>query len=185
VSCNVMINIYAAAGLYQEAEVLMHSMRSNGCKPDPLTYLALMRAYTKGAECSEAEKAIDSMQKEGIPPSCAHFNVLLSGYAKGGLIGEVERIYKNITNAGLEPDLESNRIMLRCYMDYGHVEEGISFSEQISKSIEPDRFIMSAAVHLYRSAGAELKAEGVLGSMNSFGIPFLENLEVGSRLKAN
>lgn len=180
-----MINVYAAAGLYQEAEVLMHSMRSSGCKPDSLTYLALIRAYTRVGECSEAEKAIDSMQKEGIPPSCAHFNVLLSGFAKGGLIREVERIYNNLMNAELQPDLESHSLMLRCYMDYGHVVEGISFFERISKSVKPDRFIMSAAVHLYRSAGLVLKAEGVLRSMNSFGIPFLEKLEVGSKLKAD
>lgn len=179
-----MMNIYAAAGLYQEAEVLMQSMRSSGCKPDSLTYLALIRAYTRWADCSEAENAIDSMQKEGIPPSCAHFNVLLSGFAKGGLI-EVERIYNNLMNVGLQPDLESKTIMLRCYMDYGHVEEGISFFERISKSVKPDRFIMSAAVHLYRSASLELKAEGVLRSMKSLGLPFLENLEVGSRLKAD
>lgn len=184
VSCNIMMNIYAAAGLYQEAEVLMQSMRSSGCKPDSLTYLALIRAYTRWADCSEAENAIDSMQKEGIPPSCAHFNVLLSGFAKGGLI-EVERIYNNLMNVGLQPDLESKTIMLRCYMDYGHVEEGISFFERISKSVKPDRFIMSAAVHLYRSASLELKAEGVLRSMKSLGLPFLENLEVGSRLKAD
>lgn len=179
-----MMNIYAAAGLYREAEILMHSMRSSDCSPDSLTYLALIRAYTRGAEYSEAELAIDCMQKEGIPPSCAHYNVLLSGFAKGGLVGEVERIYKSFMNAGLQPDLESNRIMLRGYTDYGHVEEGISFFERISKYIKPDRFIMSAAVHLYRSVGLEIKAEGVLRSMNSLGIPFLENLEVGSRSKA-
>lgn len=183
VSYNVMINIYAAAGLFTEAEELFYSMRKKGCLPDSFTYLALIRAYTRGLNYEGGEKVITLMQKEGLPLSCAHFNVLLSSFAKGGLITEAERVHKEIIAAGLTPDLECNRSMLRCYMDHGCVEEGISFFERICESVEPDRFIMSAAIHLYKSAGMELRAEALLKSMNSLGIQFLKNLVVGQRVK--
>lgn len=178
-----MMNVYATGGLYQEAEELFKAMQRDCCSPDSFTYLALVRVYTESLKYSKAEETINSMKKNGIYPSCAHFNLLLSAFAKVGLTGEAERVYKELVAAGLDPDVACNQSMLRGYMDYGHVEEGINFFEQISESIEADRFMMSAAVHFYRSAGKEVKAIKVLDSMSSLGIPFLENLEVGSKLK--
>ncbi|KAK6155426.1 hypothetical protein DH2020_009674 [Rehmannia glutinosa] len=182
-SYNIMINVYAADGLYIEAEKLLLSMQKNGCSPDSLTYLAIIRAYTKGSKYPEAEKTIMSMQEEGIPLSCAHFNLLLSAFTKTGLMVDADRIYQKIFSTGLNPDLESKSIMLRGYLDFGHVEEGIYFFEKECCSIGPDRFILSAAVHLYRSAGKEVQAKEVLNSMNNLGISFLNNLKVGSKTK--
>ncbi|KAL3524530.1 hypothetical protein ACH5RR_017364 [Cinchona calisaya] len=186
VSYNVMINICATAGLCNEVEELLYSMKSSGCSLDSFTYLALIRAYTVGLKYSEGEKVILVMQKEGICPSCAHFNLLLLAFTKAGLTGEAERVYREIVAFGLTPDLECNRTMLRGYLDYGHIEEGISFFERIdSKSREADRFMMSAAVHLYKSAGLEVRAAELLSCMSSLGIPFLKNLQVGSKTKVN
>ncbi|PSS32261.1 Pentatricopeptide repeat-containing protein [Actinidia chinensis var. chinensis] len=184
VSYNTMMNVYATAGLYGEATKLFLAMEKDGCLPDSLTYLDLVRAYTKGLKYSEAEQAIVSMQKRGIPPSCAHFNLLLSAFAKAGLIREAERVYGELIEAGLRPDPTCYRAMLRGYIDYGHVEEGISLLETLLGSVEPDGFIMSAAVHFYKSAGMEPRAEEILKSMNSLGIPFLEKLEVGSKTES-
>ncbi|GFP94280.1 pentatricopeptide repeat-containing protein at5g27270 [Phtheirospermum japonicum] len=180
-SYNVMINVYAAGGLYNEAEKLLLSMQTNDTSPDSLTYLAIIRAYIKGSKYSEAEKAIDTMHKEAISPSCAHFNLVLSGYTKSGLMDEADMIYQKIFSVGLNPNLESKSAMLRGYLDFRHVKEGISFFERECRFIGPDRFILSAAVHLYRSAGKEFEAGEILNSMNDLGVSFLNNLEVGSR----
>lgn len=184
VSYNIMINVYAAGGLYKEAEELFKAMQQDGCSPDSFTYLSLVRAYTQSLKYTEAEETINSMPENGVYRSCAHFNLLLSAFSKMGLIGEAERIYEKLLGAGLNPDVACYQTMLRGYMDYGLVEEGIKFFEQISESVEADRFILSAAVHFYKSRGKGLEAENVLHSMSNLGISFLENLEVGSKLKA-
>ncbi|THG09889.1 pentatricopeptide repeat-containing protein At5g27270 isoform X2 [Camellia sinensis] len=185
VSYNIMMNVYATAGLHCETKELFLAMQKDGCLPDSLTYLALVQAYTLGLKYSEAEDAIISMQKVGFPASCAHFNLLLSAFVKAGLIQEAERVYGElISTAGLSPDLACCRTMLRGYMDYGHVKEGISLFESIRECVEPDRFIMSAAVHLYKSVGMELRADQILNSMDSLAIPFLKNLKIGSKTKA-
>lgn len=179
-----MINVFATGGLYQEAEELFEAMQRDGCSPDSFTYRSLIRAYTESLKYSLAEETINSMQKSGIVASCAHFNLLLSALSKAGLMMEAERIYKKLTEAGLNPDLACYRNMLRGYMDYGHVKEGIDFFEDVSQSVDADRFIMSAAVHFYKSAGKEEKAASILELMSISGIKFLENLEVGSKLKS-
>lgn len=178
-----MINTCAAAGLYREAENLLLSMQNSGCSPDSLTYLAIIRAYAECKKYAEAEKTIMSMQKEGISPKCAHFNLLLSAFSRAGSMVEADRIYRKILSSGLNPDLDSKSAMLRGYLDFGHVEEGISFFKRECCSVGPDRFLLSAAIHLYRSAGNESQAEELLRTMKKSGVPFLNNLEVGSKTK--
>ncbi|XP_057800623.1 pentatricopeptide repeat-containing protein At5g27270 [Salvia miltiorrhiza] len=183
VSYNVMINACAAAGLYREAENLLLSMQSSGCSPDSLTYLAIIRAYAESRKYAEAEKSIMSMQKDGISPKCAHFNLVLSAFGRAGLMVEADRVYRKILSSGLNPDLDSKSTMLRGYLDFGHVEDGISFFKRECTSVGPDRFLLSAAIHLYRSAGNDLQAEELLRTMKNSGVPFLNNLQVGSKTK--
>ncbi|KAK4480565.1 hypothetical protein RD792_013643 [Penstemon davidsonii] len=178
-SYNIMMNIYAGKGLYNEAEQLLLSMQNNGFSPDSLTYLAIIKAYTESSKVLEAENAIISMQKEGISPNCNHFNLLLLAFARAGFMEEADRIYWKIS----KPDIESRRIMLRGYMDFGHVKEGIDFFKKECCSVGPDRFILSAAVHMYKAWDNELHAEEILKSMNSMKVSFLEKLEVGSKTK--
>ncbi|KAJ0013195.1 hypothetical protein Pint_21079 [Pistacia integerrima] len=183
VSYNIIINVYAAAGLYHEVEKLFEAMKRAGFAPDSFTYLSLVRAYTESLKYSEAEETINSMLRQGIPPSCSHFNHLLSAFLKAGLIVEANRVYKELLTAGLSPDLACYRTMMRGYVDYGCVEEGINFFEQVRESAEPDRFILSSAVHLFKYANKEPEANGILDSMKSLGISFLKNLKVGSKMK--
>ncbi|XP_061363763.1 pentatricopeptide repeat-containing protein At5g27270 [Gastrolobium bilobum] len=180
VSYNIMINVYGNAGVHHEAEKLFHAMQRQGCLPDSFTYLSLVQAYTESRNYPKAEETIHAMQSKGIPPSCAHFNILLSAFAKVGLIDEAKRVYEELSKFGLIPDLICHRTMLKGYLKYGCVEEGINFFESICKSTKEDMFIMSAAVHFYKSAGKESKAKEILSSMNNMRIPFLRNLEVGS-----
>ncbi|KAF5175667.1 Tetratricopeptide repeat (TPR)-like superfamily protein [Thalictrum thalictroides] len=175
--------MYASVGLDHEAEKLLQAMLKDGCSPDSFTYLALIRAFIANQKFSKAEETLSTMQKEGICPFYAHFNYLLSALAKEGRIRDAERIYRERTRDSSMPDLACHRSMLRGYMDYGHVAEAISLYERISESVEPDKFILSAAVHLYKNIGDELKAGSLLDSMTRMGIPFLNTLGIGTKMK--
>lgn len=158
-------------------------MKKDGHIPDSLSYLALVQAYVKGHQYTEAEDVIDMMQTTGITPSCSHFNFLISSFTRKGCVRDAERVFQNIKKAGLDPDLACCRTMLRAYMDSGLIDEGISFFEQISESVKPDAFILSAAVHLYGGMGQDSKAEELLYFMDEEGVPFLSHLKIGSRAK--
>ncbi|KHG26795.1 hypothetical protein F383_09615 [Gossypium arboreum] len=134
VSYKIMINMYASAGLCDEVEKLIEAMQRDGCSLDNSTYLSLIQAYTKCLKYAEAEQTISWM------------------------MSEAERVYKELITTGISPDLACYRAMLRGYIDYGLVEEGINFFEQIQDTAEPDKYIMSAAVHIYKYAGKEPEA---------------------------
>lgn len=180
-----MITACADAKLYHEAENLLLGMQNSGFSPDSSTYLAIIRAYAEKKKYAEAEKTIVSMQKEGISPKCAHFNLLLTALTRAGLMVEADRIYRKILSSGLDPDLDSKSKMLKGYLDFGCIEEGISFFRRECSSLGLDRYLLSAAIHLYRSAGNESQADELLETMKNSGVPFLNNLKVGSKRKTN
>ncbi|KAL9325362.1 hypothetical protein ACSQ67_006007 [Phaseolus vulgaris] len=180
VSYNIMINVYATAGDLHETDKIFQAMQRQGCLPDSFTYLSLIQGYTRNRNYHKAEETLYAMQRKGIPPSCVHFNILLHAFSKAGLIEEARRVYEGLSTFGLVPDLVCYRTMVNGYLKCGYVDEGTKLFESIRESTKGDRFIMSAAVHFYKSAGKESKAKEILISMNNKGIPFLRNLEVGS-----
>lgn len=182
VSYNIMINIYASAGLPDEVAKLFEAMQRDGFSPNSSTYLYLVQVYVECLKYAEAEQTISSMRKMGIPPTCAHFNCLLYAFAKVGMMTEAERVYKELITTGISPNLACYRNMLRGYIDYGLVEEGINFFEQIRDAAGPDSYIMSAAVHIYKYKRKEPEARIVRNSMTNLRIPFLKHLKVGSKM---
>ncbi|CAH1451057.1 unnamed protein product [Lactuca virosa] len=186
VSYNIMMNVYGSGGgeFYKEAGELFREMQRDGWSPDSFTYLALVRAYAAAHKYMEAEEAIAGFMEKQTSSCAPHYNVLLSAYAKAGLVGEVERLFNQLLLVtGSQPDVGCYGTMFRLYLDHGYVKKGISLFESITGTggVKQDRFIMSAAVHLYRSAGLVAKAEAVLSCINSLGIPFLNNLQIGSK----
>ncbi|XP_045821273.1 pentatricopeptide repeat-containing protein At5g27270 isoform X1 [Trifolium pratense] len=182
ISYDIMINVYANAGVHHEVEKLFQAMERQGCLPDSSMYLSLVQAYTESLNYSKAEETIHAMQSKGISPSCAHFIILLNALIKAGLIDEAKRVYEGISTFDVTPDLICYRIIMKGYLKYGRVEEGINFYESICncKLTKGDDFVLSVAVHLYKSAGMESHAKEILSSMNKMRIPFLRKLEVGS-----
>lgn len=176
-----MMNVYASLNLHKEAEELFQTMRLDGLPPDSRTYLALIQANSEAQNHCRAVELIDSMHNDGIEATSAHYNLLLPAFFAGGLIGEANRFFNKLVPTGTAPDLSLCRTMLRGYMDHGYVSQGISFFESLSKPLEPDRFVWSAAVHLYNLAGEKIKAENTLNSMSVLGITFLKHLEIGSK----
>lgn len=183
VSYNIMVNVYANAGLHEETENLLKAMEQDAIVPDSFTYFSLIRAYTQSCKYSEAEKIINSMQEKGIPTTCAHYDLLLSALAKAGMIRKAERVYDELQTAGLSPDVTCNRTLMRGYLDYGYVREGIKFFESTCK-YAGDRFIMSAAVHFYKAEGKEDEALNILDSMKTLGLSFLKDLQIGLKLES-
>lgn len=181
ISYNTMINVYATAAHYHEAETLFHDMQRDGHSPDSLSYLALIRAYTEARNYRAAEDTIGKMESGEILPSRAHFNQLILAFVREGSIHDAERIYNKMKLTGLVPDLACCRTLMRGYVDYGLVNDGILFFESISGFIKPDGFILSAAIHLYELVGKETEAADVLDTMNIEGLLFLRNLRIGSK----
>ena len=128
-------------------------MQRDGHSPDSLTYLALIKAYTEAYNYSAAEDVTNKMQRGQISISWAHFIKLILAFVREGSINDAERIYSQM-KLTLAPDLACCRTMMRGYVDYGLVNEGILFFESVNDFIKLNRFILSAAIHLYESVGS-------------------------------
>lgn len=186
ISYNSMINACATSGLHEEAESLLSGMLKEGRNPDSVTYLALVRAYTESKHYSKAEEILfHVMPKKRLIPLPSHFNCLIFAFMKEGSINNAHRIYDQMREMGVRPNLACCRIMMRAYLEFGLVEEGISFFETLHGSVKPDSYILSAAAHLYEFVGNGIEVGKVLDAINVQGLVFIRNLEVGSKCDAS
>ncbi|OMP01524.1 hypothetical protein COLO4_11806 [Corchorus olitorius] len=161
-----LICYYGKAGKRDEASLLFSRMQEEGINPGMISYNIMINIYAGAGLCHEVETLLQAMQRDGLSPDSSTYLSLIQAYTEW-MMGEAERVYKELITAGLSPDLACYRTMLRGYFDYGLVEEGINFLEQIRDTAEPDRFIMSAAVHIYKYAGKEQEARSVRDSMKN------------------
>ncbi|KAJ4731675.1 Pentatricopeptide repeat-containing protein [Rhynchospora pubera] len=179
---NSMINACATSGFHEEAESLLDEMCREGHSPDSVTYVALVRAYIESSHYSKAEETLfHVMPKKGVTPLPSHFNHLIIAYNKEGSINDALRIYDKMREMGVRPSIACCRSMMRAFLEFGLVEEGISFFETLHGCAKPDRYILSGAAHLYEFVGNGHEAAKVLDSINVQGLVFIRNLEVGSK----
>ncbi|GKA53973.1 pentatricopeptide repeat-containing protein [Tanacetum coccineum] len=126
------------------------------------------------------------MQEEGIKPGkleLAFYRVLRIAFWKDDLLStgrfykEAAELFNSMKRNGFSPDSYTYLALVRAYASSQKLmeaEEVISLMQNEEVGISPycesvrsDRFIMSAAVHLYRLAGFAHKAEDIFGSSRS------------------
>ncbi|KAJ8554189.1 hypothetical protein K7X08_024867 [Anisodus acutangulus] len=159
VAISMLVNGLSNCGRYTEAENTIHNSLRANLELDTVAYNTFIKAMLEAGKLRFATRVYEHMLSSGVAPSIQTYNTMISVYGRGRNLDKAVEAFDMAQKMGISLD-EKAYTNLICY--YG-----------------------KAAVHLYRSAGLELKAEGVLRSMDSFTIPFLENLEVGSRLKAD
>jgi pentatricopeptide repeat domain-containing protein 1 len=61
-------------------------MPAQGCKPDSITYSALITAYQRAGQWKRALRAFEDMQMEGLHPDSVVFNTLLEVLWQSGVL---------------------------------------------------------------------------------------------------
>lgn len=77
---------HTAGGHWEKATEFFEQMGASGCKPDSITYAALISAYEKGGQWRRALKAFEQMQAQGCHPDAAVFNSLMEVLWQSGVI---------------------------------------------------------------------------------------------------
>jgi pentatricopeptide repeat protein len=74
-----------AGGNWQKADEFFRQMAPQGCKPDSITYSALISAHQRAGQWQRALRAFEAMQAEGLHPDSVVFNTLLEVLWQSGV----------------------------------------------------------------------------------------------------
>ncbi|KAF3792956.1 Pentatricopeptide repeat-containing protein [Nymphaea thermarum] len=168
-----MITCYGKAGRTSEAFALFNEMKKEGIRPGKISYDTMINAFAVAGVYEQAQQLFQTMQSEGYCPDTFTHLALTRAYLGGKKYLEAEEIIHVMRNKGLRPTCASLLLPIPKLDWLPMLKESMS----IYRTVKPDIFILSAAVHLYEHAGMKHEAEDVLEFLNMHGLAFQKSLE--------
>ncbi|KAG0500152.1 hypothetical protein HPP92_000224 [Vanilla planifolia] len=102
ISWNTIISCYGFNGCPQEAILLFEEMKLEGLKPNRVTFIALLSAFSHAGMVDQGLDYFKSMSTQyGIIPDVGHYACIVDNM---GRLGELGRAYQFIKDMPMEPD---------------------------------------------------------------------------------
>lgn len=144
VSWNTMLVGYAQHGFGKEALEVYDIMRSNGVKPNYITFIGILSACGHAGLLEEGLHHFNSMTRDyGISPRTEHLSCMVSLFARKGKIREAYDIIESFSG---EPD----KVVWRCLLSGCKTNRDLAFAKHAAERIlnhDPD----DTSVHIMLS----------------------------------
>lgn len=167
ITWNSMISACATHGDLEEAIGLFHDMANSGVKPDGVTFLVLLTAYTHKGFVDEGCRLFQSMQIDyGIEASIEHYGCMVDML---GRAGRLEEAYELI----LTMPIPSNDVVWGALLAACRIYANVDMGERVVKKLlelKPDEggyYILLCDI--YAAAGRQVEALQMREAMKTMG----------------
>ncbi|EPS70411.1 hypothetical protein M569_04352, partial [Genlisea aurea] len=127
--------ISAAFKLNRRNEVpgLLEEMKHNGCKPDTVTYNAIIHGHCESNEFDSAFRALSRMEQGGgeCKPDVITYNVILAGLCRQGRLEDAKDLLNDMPRLGCRPDVVSYATMFEGLCDAKEFREAAEVLEEM------------------------------------------------------
>ena len=104
VTYNTMIDVFANAGLYQEAEGVFKSLKKSVLRPDIVSYTTLIKAAIKSGNTEKGLDLLDDMKWSGIQPDIVSYNSIIESLCKSNRLFEAKDLVNEMEMTRVSPD---------------------------------------------------------------------------------
>ncbi|XP_021299857.1 pentatricopeptide repeat-containing protein At1g26900, mitochondrial [Herrania umbratica] len=121
-SWTAMIAGYGVHGWALDAIRVFYRMEEAGCRPNEVSFLAVLSACSHGGLVMEGMKCFERMGQEyGIMPKIEHYGSIIDLFGRAGLLEEAHNFIKRLP---IKSDATAWRALLSACRVYGNVELG-------------------------------------------------------------
>ncbi|KGN50343.1 pentatricopeptide repeat-containing protein At1g26900, mitochondrial [Cucumis sativus] len=118
-----MITGYGDHGQTRKVMETLYRMEEEGFRPNEITFLAVLNAYSHGGIVAEGMKCFKRMVYEyGITPKIEHYGCIIDLLGRAGLLEEAHKLIKSLPST--KGDITGWRTLLAACRVYGDVELG-------------------------------------------------------------
>ncbi|KAK9665573.1 hypothetical protein RND81_14G120200 [Saponaria officinalis] len=163
ISWNVMISGLAQNGCSDKALELFDDMRSEGVKPDNVTFVNILSACSHMGLVDKSWDYFRMISEEyGLVPGLEHYACMVDAYSRAGRLSEAKEF---IESATIDHGMCLWRILLGACRNYRHYELGAYAGEKLMKlgSQESSAYVMLSRI--YVALGKPDDAERIMGLM--------------------
>jgi len=151
VSWNIMILGHVKCGQGQKALALGQQMQLEGIKPDPVTFVGILKACTSIAGLEEGKRVHEQIIQSGCGSDVSVANTLIDMYMKCGSIDNAQNVLKNMPTR----DVISWNVMLLGYLKCGQGQKALALSQQMRQDgVQPDAVTFIGFLNVCASAVA-------------------------------
>ncbi|KAK4749833.1 hypothetical protein SAY87_027282 [Trapa incisa] len=122
----MLITAYGKLGDFNKAEKILGFLNKRGCKPDVISYTALLEAYGRGRRYNNAEAIFRRMQSSGPEPSAITYQIILKTFVEGNKFKEAEEVFETLLDkekSPLTPDQKMFHMMIYMHKKAGNYEK--------------------------------------------------------------
>lgn len=129
-SWTAMISGYGVHGQATNAIKLFYRMEEEGFRPNAVTFLAMLSAFSHGGLVTEGMRCFERMVCEyGLSPQVEHYGCMIDLFGRAGLL---EEAHKLINSLPIKGDATAWRSLLAACRTYGNVKLG----ERVKRVLE-------------------------------------------------
>ncbi|KAH7352801.1 hypothetical protein KP509_19G065200 [Ceratopteris richardii] len=152
-TCNLMMDIFAKAGLLDKAENVFILAKKQGVL-DSISYNTMIAAYGRYKEFNKMELALLDMRSAGFNDVVEALNSMVDAYGKAKQLSRMENILERMNRLGCLPDLSTYNILINIYGKEGLIEEVQKIRTTMKEAgIQPDSYTFNTLIYIYGSAG--------------------------------
>ncbi|KAL9237271.1 hypothetical protein vseg_011844 [Gypsophila vaccaria] len=163
ISWNVMISGLAQNGCSDKALEIFEDMRSEGVKPDNVTFVNVLSACSHMGLVDKSWEYFRMISGEyGLVPGLEHYACMVDAYSRAGRLSEAKQF---IESATIDHGMCLWRILLGACRNYRHYELGAYAGEKLMElgSQESSAYVMLSRI--YVALGKPDDAERIMGLM--------------------
>ncbi|KAJ7560384.1 hypothetical protein O6H91_04G126900 [Diphasiastrum complanatum] len=150
VSWNAMISAYAKLGQRKQALLIFEQMKQEGLKPNKITYISLLSAYSSPTDLAEGKlvhlQIIENLFEEDVVVGTALVNM----YGKCGSLEDARRMFEKMPVR----NVISWNCMISAYFQNGNGKGAIQLYDLMQQQhITPDRVTVLNMLDVYGQSG--------------------------------
>ncbi|XP_061353348.1 pentatricopeptide repeat-containing protein At1g03560, mitochondrial [Gastrolobium bilobum] len=116
-----LIDIYAKANQFDDAERILKKMNENGILPDASTASALVQMYSKGGNLERAKETFKILTSQGFQPDIKVYNSMIMAYVNAGEPKLGVSLTREMETRDIKPTKEIYMALLRSFSQRGDV----------------------------------------------------------------
>lgn len=126
VVCTSLITAYGRAKNLDESLRVFERMDDDpGCKPNVITYTALMDLLSKVGRHDDAGKVYAKMVEAGCRPSAHTYTVLIHSLGQAGKLEKAEEVFNRMSQAGCTPTSITYSALINAHAKAGNADKAL------------------------------------------------------------
>ncbi|KDO73589.1 hypothetical protein CISIN_1g0430682mg, partial [Citrus sinensis] len=133
----------------EEAKKCMNEMMNRGCRPNELTYNAMIYGLCINGRVDEAKMLMAKMRLNGFKDNVSTHKSMLKGLCVVGKFDQAVGYLRNVMEANMNPDVKSYEVVINGFCKIGKSDEAISLLKEMrARGLKPTVFSFNAVFRI-------------------------------------